>query len=223
MRLLLTEDDDRLRTLISAGLQEAGHQVETACDACTGYNLATTGSFDAFILDTMLPEGSDAGFLLARRLRDEGITTPILFLTARADVDSRLHGFDAGGDDYLTKPFDFRELRARLAALIRRSAGQPGTPLALPGGYRLDVLKRLVIGPAGPVPLTPREYELLEGFALHPARAYARSELLARIWASQPDVESRVVDVYVGNLRRKLGEQVIVTVRGHGYRLGDLP
>lgn len=223
MRLLLTEDDERLRALISAGLLESGHQVETACNARTGYNLATTGSFDAFIFDTMLPEGTDAGFLLARRLRDEGLTTPILFLTARADIDSRLHGFDAGGDDYLAKPFDFRELRARLAALIRRSAGQPGTTLGLPGGYRLDVLKRQVTGPAGPLPLTPREYELLEGFALHPERAYTRGELLARIWASQPDVESRVVDVYVGNLRRKLGEKVIITVRRHGYRLGNLP
>lgn len=223
MHLLLIEDDDRLRALISAGLQESGHRVEVAPDTRTGYNLATTGRFDALILDVMLRGGADAGFLLARDLRAEGVTAPILFLTARADVDSRLQGFDAGGDDYLAKPFDFRELRARLAALIRRSAGQPGTTLPLPGGYSLNVLKRAVSGPRGPVPLTPREYDLLEGFALHPERAYAREELLSRVWASQPDVESRVVDVYVGNLRRKLGDGVIVTVRRHGYRLGDLP
>lgn len=223
MHLLLIEDDDRLRALISAGLQESGHRVEVALDTRTGYNLATTGRFDALILDVMLRGSADAGFLLARDLRAEGVTAPILFLTARADVDSRLQGFDVGGDDYLAKPFDFRELRARLAALIRRFAGQPATTLPLPGGYGLNVLKRAVSGPHGPVPLTPREYDLLEGFALHPDRAYAREDLLSRIWASQPDVESRVVDVYVGNLRRKLGEGVIVTVRRHGYRLGDLP
>lgn len=223
MRLLLLEDDDRLRALIAAGLSEAGHSVEQVASARVGLNVAQSGRFDALILDVMLPEGNDAGFALAQALRDGGDATPILFLTARADVDSRLRGLDAGGDDYLGKPFDFRELRARLAALVRRSAGGASNMLGLPGGLRLNVLRREVKDSAGTgVPLTPREFDLLEGFALHPERAYTRDELLSRVWASQPDVESRVVDVYVGNLRRKLGEGVILTVRGHGYRLGEV-
>jgi DNA-binding response OmpR family regulator len=223
MRLLLLEDDARLRTLISAGLQESGHTVEQATSAREGFNLAASGGFDALIFDVMLPGDQDAGFQVAQRLREEGHLTPILFLTARADVDSRLAGLDAGGDDYLSKPFDFRELRARLSALVRRSAGQASNAVTLPGGFRLQLLRRQVTGPAGAgVPLTPREFELLEGFALHPERAYSREELIARVWSGQPEVDSRVVDVYVGNLRRKLGEGVILTVRGHGYRLGEV-
>ncbi|MBB6017096.1 response regulator transcription factor [Deinococcus radiopugnans] len=223
MHLLLLEDDPRLRALIAAGLAESGHRVEAVTSAREGYNVATSGGFDALILDVMLPEGEDAGFQVAQRLRARGDATPILFLTARADVDSRLTGLDVGGDDYLSKPFDFRELRARLSALVRRSAGQGSNAVPLPGGFTLHLLRRQVSGPAGAgVPLTPREFELLEGFALQPQRAYARDELIARVWAGQPEVESRVVDVYVGNLRRKLGDGVILTVRGHGYRLGEL-
>ncbi|WP_161883667.1 response regulator transcription factor [Deinococcus alpinitundrae] len=223
MRLLLVEDDFRLRTLIATGLQESGHSVEEVASAENGYNMALSGGFDAFILDVMLPEGEEAGFQLARRLREEGNATPILFLTARADLDSRLTGLDAGGDDYLSKPFDFRELRARLSALVRRSAGQPSNEVSLPGGFKLQLLRRQVTDAAkSNVPLTPREFELLESLALHPERAYAREELISRVWSGQPDVDSRVVDVYVGNLRRKLGEGVILTVRGHGYRLGEV-
>jgi DNA-binding response OmpR family regulator len=223
MRLLLLEDDPRLRTLIAAGLQESGHRVEEVTAAQEGYNLAASGGFDALILDVMLHGDQDAGFVVAQRLRDEGDATPILFLTARADIESRLSGLDAGGDDYLSKPFDFRELRARLAALVRRSAGQSNNVVRLPGGFHLHLLRRQVTNLAGAsVQLTPREFELLEGFALHPERAYSREDLLERVWSGQPEVESRVVDVYVGNLRRKLGEATIITVRGHGYRLGDL-
>ncbi|WP_424952010.1 response regulator transcription factor [Deinococcus sp.] len=223
MRLLLLEDDQRLRALIVAGLEESGHSVEEARSAREGYNLAASGGFDALILDVMLQEGQDAGFQVARQLRDDGNATPILFLTARADVDSRLAGLDVGGDDYLSKPFDFRELRSRLSALVRRSAGQPSNAVTLPGGHRLHLLRRQVTDQTGgSIPLTPREFELLEGFALHPQRAYSREELVSRVWAGQPGVDSRVVDVYVGNLRRKLGEGVLLTVRGHGYRLGEV-
>lgn len=221
MRLLLIEDDDRLRTLITAGLTETGHAVESASSARIGFNLAVTTHFDALILDVMMAESEDAGFQIAQQLRGAGVTTPILFLTARSDIDSRLLGLDAGGDDYLGKPFDFRELRSRLAALVRRSSGRASNALPLPSGLYLNILSRSVVDQTGTcLPLTPREYDLLEGFALHPERTYARDELLARVWASQPDVESRVVDVYVGNLRRKLGSGVILTVRGHGYCLG---
>jgi len=223
MHLLLLEDDPRLRALITAGLQESGHHVEQAATAMEGLNLASSTSFDALILDVMLQNGKDAGFQVAQRLREDGNSTPILFLTARADVESRLTGLDVGGDDYLSKPFDFRELRARLSALVRRSVGQASNAVALPSGFKLHLLKRQVTDAVGEgVPLTPKEFELLESFALLPERAYSREDLIARVWSGQPDVESRVVDVYVGNLRRKLGEGVILTVRGHGYRLGEV-
>ncbi|WP_420597263.1 response regulator transcription factor [Deinococcus sp.] len=184
MRLLLLEDNPRLRALIAAGLREAGHAVEELMFAREGFNVALSGGFDALILDVMLPEGQDAGFQVAQRLRGAGDATPILFLTARADTDSRLTGLDAGGDDHLGKPFDFRELRSRLSALIRRSAGQPSNAVSLPNGFRLHLLKRQVTDAAGAnLPLTPREFELLEGLALHPERAYSREALISRVWA----------------------------------------
>lgn len=200
MHLLLLEDDPRLCALITAGLKEAGHTVEQATSVQSGYNVASSGSFDALILDVILPEGENAGFEMARRLRKDGNATPILFLTARADMDSRLTGLEFG-DDYLSKPFDFRELRARLSVLVRRSVGQTVNALPLPGRFQLHLLKRQVTDAAGiSVPLTPREFELLERLALHPERAYSRDELISQIWAGQPEVESRVMDVYVGRL-----------------------
>lgn len=222
MHLMLLEDDDRLRTLITAGLRETGHHVTDTASAREALALVRSAPFDALILDVMLRDGQDAGFQVARQLRADGDPTPILFLTARADVESRLSGFAAGGDDYLGKPFDFRELRVRLAALVRRAAGRGSDAVPLPGAFTLHLDRRQVGGPAGDLPLTPREFALLESLALHPQRVYSRDELLSRVWSGQPDVESRVVDVYVGNLRRKLGEGVILTLRGHGYRLGDL-
>ena len=223
MRLMLLEDDHRLSALIAAGLWESGHSVEEVSTAGEALNMAASKGFDALILDVMLHNGQDAGFQVAQRLREGGDATPILFLTARADVDSRLAGLDVGGDDYLSKPFDFRELRARLLALVRRCAGQASNVIVLTSGFRLQLLKRQVTDPVGVrIPLTPREFGLLEVFVLHPERAYTREELILRVWSGQPEVDSRVVDVYVSNLRRKLGENAIVTVRGHGYRLGGV-
>lgn len=220
---MLLEDDARLRTIIKTGLQESGHSLEETASAAEAFNLASNERFDALILDVMLADEPTAGFRLAQLLREAGNTTPILFLTARADIESRLIGLDAGADDYLSKPFDFRELRSRLSAVVRRSAQQASNSLPLPSGFLMHLLSRQLTSPDGSlVPLTPREFELLEGFALYPDRAYLREELILRIWANQPEVESRVVDVYVGNLRRKLGENIILTVRGHGYRLGEI-
>jgi DNA-binding response OmpR family regulator len=223
MNLLLIEDDSRLLELIRTGLREEGNVVEGVSSAREGFNLACSTAFDALIVDVMLSDAENAGFTLVQALRDQSVNTPVLFLTARDDMDSRLLGLNVGGDDYLTKPFDFRELRSRLSALVRRSAGRSSNALPLPGGFRLDLLSRQTLAASGTaVPLTPRELELLEGFALHPERTYSREELLSRVWYGLAEVESRVVDVYVGNLRRKLGEGVILTVRGQGYRLGAL-
>lgn len=220
MRLLIVEDDPNLAALIIEGLGEDGFVVEHSPSAMQAHATASLTPYDLIVLDVMLPEGADAGFDLAKTLREERIATPILFLTARGDVDSRLSGLEGGGDDYLAKPFDFRELRARIHALIRRSSGKASNRVSLPLGYTLHLSAHELSKDGASVPLTPREYTLLECFALHPERAYTRGELIERVWPEQSTVDLKVVDVFVSTVRRKLGEQVIDTVRGVGYRLG---
>lgn len=221
MRILLVEDDPRLATIISSGLSEDGLIVDHAANATIGLNMTELETFDLFILDVMLPEGREAGFELARAVRARADHTPILFLTARADMDSKVAGLETGGDDYLSKPFDFRELHARIRALVRRSKGGSSNVANLPLGLRLDIAAKELLGGSG-VNLTPREYALLECFALNPGRAYSRGALIERVWPEDTAVELKVVDVYVSTVRRKLGEGIIETVRGTGYRLGRL-
>ncbi|GHF61623.1 two-component system response regulator QseB [Deinococcus metalli] len=223
IRLLLVEDDPRVAALVTEGLGEDGLTVDHAPDAVTAEGLCALRDFDLLIVDVMLPEGSEAGFTLARTLRARRDRTPILFLTARGDLDSRVTGLDTGGDDYLTKPFEFRELRARIRALVRRSVGEASNTLPLPLGYRLDLAGHQVLRDGQPVALTPREYALVECLALSPGRAYARDSLIERVWPEDSAVDTKVVDVFVSTVRRKLGDSVIETVRGLGYRLGPLP
>jgi DNA-binding response OmpR family regulator len=220
MRLLLVEDDPMLASLILEGLGEDGLSLEHAENATLAQNMAELGSFDAMILDVMLPEGDRAGFELARGLRAARISTPILFLTARADMDSKLHGLELGGDDYLTKPFDFRELRVRVRSLVRRAGGNASNVLMLAGGCTLDLNAHRVSRDTKTVNLTPLEYALIECFALNPGRAYSRETLIERVWGGDSSVDTKAVDVYISSMRRKLGETVIETVRGLGYRLG---
>ena len=222
MRLLLVEDDPRFAKLIVEGLSEDGLIVEHAADATMGANIAELEGFDLLILDVMLPEGNDAGFALARALRARGDHTPILFLTARADMDSKVAGLETGGDDYLAKPFDFRELRGRIRALVRRSKGGSSNLVSLPLGYTLDLGAREVTRAGQPIALTPREYALIECFGINAGRAYSRDALIARVWPEDTGVELKAVDVCVSTVRRKLGEAIIETVRGFGYRLGRL-
>lgn len=222
MRLLLVEDDPRLAAVITEGLGEDGLTVEHAPDAGTAQALCDLKTYDLVVLDVRLPEGQDAGFMLARALRDGHNRTPILFLTARDDLDSRVTGLDTGGDDYLTKPFAFRELRARVRALVRRSRGEASNTLPLPLECTLDLIGHRVLKRGRPVALTPREYALVECLGLHPGRAFARESLIERVWPEDSEVDTKVVDVFVSTARRKLGEGVIETVRGLGYRLGPL-
>jgi DNA-binding response OmpR family regulator len=222
MRLLLVEDDPQLASLMLEGLAEDGLIVEHAANATEGLGLAQLGSFDALILDVMLPEGNDAGFRLARHLREERNAVPILFLTARADVDSKLEGLDTGGDDYLSKPFDFRELRARVRSLVRRASGNASNAVHLPLGFQLDLNAHEVSRDGRPVNLTPREYALVSCFALGAGRAYSRESLIERVWPGDASVDTKIVDVYISSVRRKLGEGMIETVRGLGYRLGRM-
>ena len=222
MRLLLVEDDPRLAAVIVEGLGEDGLSVEQAADATTAEGLCALRGYDLLLLDVMLPEGPQAGFALAKTLRARHDKTPILFLTARDDLDSRVTGLDTGGDDYLTKPFEFRELRARVRALVRRSRGEASNTLPLPLDYTLDLAGHRVLKDGRLVPLTPREYALIECLGLNPGRAYARDSLIERVWPEDSGVDTKVVDVFVSTVRRKLGEGMIETVRGLGYRLGPL-
>lgn len=224
MRLLIVEDDPHIAELLRDGLSEDGYVCDHTANATQGAELARLFPFSLLILDVMLPEGRDAGYRLGRRLRAEGLTMPILYLTARGDIEDRVEGLDAGGDDYLVKPFAFKELRARLRALLRRAAGTTHNSLTLPGGWQIELSARELSRPQHsldrPPELTRREFALLELLALSPGRVFTRDEIIDRLWDGDGAVEPKVIDVYVSTLRRKLGDDLIETLRGVGYRLG---
>ncbi|WP_425147858.1 response regulator transcription factor [Deinococcus sp.] len=247
MRLLIVEDDPHIAELLQEGLGEDGYMCDVAVSASQGASLARLFPYALIILDVMLPEGHDAGYTLGRELRADGGQTPILYLSARSNIEERVTGLDAGGDDYLGKPFALRELRARVRALLRRSSGLARNVLRLPAGWQMDLGGRTVWKdspaqatatvqagegaeapvatlPAPPVQadLTRREFALLELLALHPGRAFSRQDIIERLWSGESGVEPKVIDVYVSTLRRKTAEELIDTVRGLGYRLGKL-
>ena len=217
----MVEDHIDLADAIRETLERDGQRVTLAVNAEQGEKLAHFEDFEVLILDVKLPEGPEAGFHLARRLRESGIRTPILYLTARADVESRLSGL-TDGDDYLTKPFDVRELRARVRALARRGAGLASDTLALPGEVVLDLGTRRLWRFGVLTPVTGREYALLECFVLRPRQVLSREAIIQTVWPGVEGVLPKLIDVYVSSLRRKLGEALIETVRGSGYRLGSV-
>lgn len=220
MRLLVVEDDPHIAELLCEGLGEDGFAVDHAGSAAEGLALAELFPYSLLILDVALPEGADAGYVLGRTLRRQQVGCPILFLTARVSVEERVEGLEAGGDDYLGKPFAYAELRARVRALLRRAGGHPQNSLPLPGGFVLDLSGREVTRAGVRAELTRREFALLEVLAHHPGRTFTRDEIIGRLWAGEGGVEPKVIDVYVSTLRRKTDEAVIETVRGTGYRLG---
>ncbi len=213
MRLLVIEDDPLLRHSLSEGLREELYAVDTAADGEDGLLKARETDYDCIVLDGMLP-GID-GWELLRRLRQEK-TTPVLMLTARDAVPDRIRGLDAGADDYLTKPFDFEELLARLRALIRRSSGLGSNVLEI-DGIEIDTAARTVRHDGEAVPLTPREYGLVEYLALHRGSVVSRTELYQHLFDESDDTLSNLLDVHVSNVRKKLGPSFISTRRGHGY------
>lgn len=217
MRILVVEDDKRLAGAVRRGLQQEGYAVDVALDGTDGHWLATENSYDALVLDAMLPGMS--GEEICRALRERGDWTPLLILTARSGVDEEAAALDAGADDFLAKPFSYVVLLARLRALLRR--GAPERPAVLEAGdIRLDPAGREVTRGGDPVPLTPREYTVLEYLLRNPTRVISKSELLDHVWDAAEVTDPNAVEVYVGYLRRKLGRDVIRTVRGVGYRLG---
>jgi len=220
MRILVVEDDRKVAGFIEMGLREEGYAVDLARDGDEAIVLAHVNDYDAILLDLMLPKKN--GLQVAAELRREGRTTPILMLTARDATEDVVRGLDAGADDYLTKPFKFDELLARLRALVRRGGATRVERLSA-GPLELDRLKHQAYVGGKALDLTPREFQLLEHFMMHKEDVVRRTELLEKVWDMHFDPESNVVDVHVGNLRRKLREAgydgLIKTVRGVGFRL----
>ena len=224
VRVLLVEDEPKMADVIARGLRRDGTAVDRAASGEEGLALAATAAYDAIVLDILLP-GID-GFETCRRLRTRGDQTPILMLTARDSVPDRVHGLNAGADDYLVKPFAFVELRARLAALVRRGGATQPAVLAV-GDLRLDPAARRVWRGAHEIELTQKQYSLLETFMRHPGQVLTREQLLAHSWERDFESHSNVVDVYVNQLRDRLdrpfGARSLETVRGVGYRLRAEP
>jgi DNA-binding response OmpR family regulator len=222
MKILVVEDDRKVAGFIEQGLREESYAVDVARDGEEALMLAHINAYDAILLDLMLPKKN--GIQVASELRREGRTTPILMLTARDATEDIVRGLDAGADDYLGKPFKFDELLARLRALVRRG-GAARLERLVHGPIELDRLKHLAFANGNKLDLTPREFQLLEHFLLHPGQVVRRTELLEKVWDMHFDPESNVVDVHVGNLRRKLREAgcdgVLQTTRGVGFTLQD--
>lgn len=220
MRILVVEDDRKVAGFIEMGLREEGYAVDVAEDGDEATMFAHVNEYDAILLDLMLPKKN--GLQVATELRREGRATPILMLTARDATDDIVRGLDAGADDYLTKPFKFDELLARLRALVRRG-GAARLDRLVYGPLELDRLRHEAHAGGQRLNLTPREFQLLEHFMLHPEQVIRRTELLEKVWDMHFDPESNVVDVHVGNLRRKLRdagvEHLLHTVRGVGFTL----
>ncbi len=220
MRVLVVEDEVNLADAVAQGLCAEGHEVEVSHDGNDGLWRARHGQFDAIILDIMLPGLN--GYRVCAALRGEGVATPILMLTAKDGEYDEAEGLDTGADDYLTKPFSFVVLLARLRALARR--GQAIRPATLEvGDLRVDPATRRCRRAGREIPLTPREFALLEALASQPDRVHTKQELIDRVWGLDFFGPPNIVEVYVGYLRKKIdrpfGRDSIQTVRGIGYRL----
>lgn len=216
MRILVVEDEPKLRGLLERGLRGKGYSVDTAANGTDALWSGTEWDYDAIVLDVQIPEPN--GITVARTLRERGKWAPILFLTVRDGVSDRVEGLDAGGDDYLTKPFAFDELFARLRALMRRTP-PPRPPILESSDLRLDPATHDVSLSGEPVELSPKEFALLEFLMRHEGETLSRTEILDHVWDFAYDGASNVVDVYIGYLRTKVGAGKIETVRGVGYRL----
>lgn len=219
MRVLVVEDEAKLAALLRRGLREEGLAVDAAERGEDALWMAGSSPYDAIVLDVMLP-GID-GFEVCRRLREDEVWSPILMLTARDAVEDRVAGLDAGADDYLTKPFAFSELLARLRSLTRREPGARPATIER-GGLRLDPATRSVSREGTGIELSQREFSMLEAFMRRPGEALSRLQLLEHVWDGEYENRSNVVDVYVSYLRAKIdepfGADSIETVRGVGYR-----
>ncbi len=220
MRILLIEDDSGISRFIQQGLSEAGYAIDVASDGPEGVRFAEAADYDAVVLDVLLP-GQD-GLSVLKILRQRGLQTPVLLLTALDTVEDRVLGLDAGADDYLTKPFDFTELLARLRALLRRPPLHADVVLKV-GDLKMDTAHRIVKRDEHQIDLSPREYSLLEYLMRNADHVLSRTQIAQHVWSFDFYGDFKVIDVYVGYLRRKIDQQgspsLIRTVRGVGYSI----
>ena len=223
MRVLVVEDDSRIAAFVAKGLRENSYAVDVAIDGDEATYMASINSYDLFILDVNLPKKD--GFKVCNEIRESGNTKPILMLTARDAVDDRISGLDTGADDYLTKPFEFRELLARLRALLRRQS-EVRTPTIVIDDLEINTVSQTVRRGGRSIDLTTKEYSLIEFFALNKGKVVGREEISEHVWDDTFDPFSNLIEVYIKRLRKKLDEgfavQLIHTRRGSGYILSDV-
>jgi two-component system OmpR family response regulator len=223
MRILVIEDDMEAASYMLKGLRESGHVVEHAADGKDGLYMAAAGSYDVMIVDRMLP-GVD-GLTIVKTLRSAGNATPVLFLSAMGEVDDRVRGLKAGGDDYLTKPYAFAELLARLEALDRRAAAVTGGTMLKVADLEMDLVTRGVRRAGRSIELQPKEFALLEYLMRHAGQVVTRTMLLENVWDYSFDPQTNVIDVHISRLRQKIDKDfdrpLLHTVRGSGYSLRD--
>jgi two-component system OmpR family response regulator len=221
MRALIIEDDQTIADFVSRGLKEAGFAVDHAKDGEDGLALALEASYDVAIVDLMLPKRD--GLSIIDELRRRGRSTPVLILSARRSVDDRVHGLQAGGDDYLTKPFAFSELLARVQALVRRATRTPEATTLTVGDLSMDLLSRKVARAGTPIELRPREFALLEYLMRNASKVVSKTMILSHVWSYNFDPQTNIVDVLVSRLRDKIDKPFeskhLHTVRGVGYVL----
>jgi two-component system OmpR family response regulator len=223
MRILLIEDDKEAAAYLMKALREAGHNPEHASDGDTGAAMGADGSYDVLVVDRMLPKRD--GLSIVEHLRKRGNQTPVLILSALGQVDDRVTGLRAGGDDYLPKPYAFSELLARVEALGRRPRGGPGETAYRVGDLELDRLAHTVARGGKLIPLQPREFRLLEYLMKHAGQVVTRTMLLENVWDYHFDPQTNVIDVHISRLRAKIdkgfGPALLHTVRGAGYMIRD--
>ena len=225
MRILLVEDDQKTADFISRGLKEAGYAVDHANDGEKGMALASVATYDAMIVDIMLPKLDGLGMIT--KLREKRINTPVLILSAKRSVEDRVKGLQKGGDDYLVKPFSFSELLARVQALIRRSSASVEPAVLKAGDLEVDLLKHEVTRAGRKISLQPREFSLLEYLMYNKGRILSKTMILEHIWDYSFDPQTNVVDVLICRLRNKVDrdfpEKLIHTIRSVGYVIKDPP
>jgi two-component system copper resistance phosphate regulon response regulator CusR len=215
-RILIAEDEERIASFVENGLRSSGYSTTVVQDGDAALSLARSGQYDLLILDLGLPRQDGLDVLHA--LRDQGATIPVVILTARSSVREVVTGFEGGADDYITKPFSFDELLVRVRARLRKDGGFQ-TPVLRAGDAELDLRTRTARVAGETVELSAREFALAEEFFQHAGHVLSREHLLSRVWGYDFDPGSNIVDVYVGYLRKKLGKERILNVRGMGYRL----
>jgi two-component system, OmpR family, response regulator len=223
MRVLVIEDDRETAHFLQRSLKESGHAADIAEDGETGLGMARDGGYDVLIVDRMLPRRD--GLLVVQTLRAEGARTPVLILSALGEVDDRVKGLRAGGDDYLTKPYAYTELLARIEALARRPAPEDHATRYTVGDLVLDRLSHKVTRAGEPIQLQPREFRLLEYLMKHAGQVVTRTMLLENVWDYHFDPQTNVIDVHISRLRGKIdkefGKPLLHTVRGSGYMIRD--